>query len=1080
MRTLIRRVLTVLALLTGMMWAFQFLFTKDFRADDAQGDVAPAEGPAPQPAGKASTGPRPASARAEAPPPTRPALIREVLEANIPMPTRSKVALPGFPYERAFPGATDAPEIVVTSYDEAPMLRYYRDPNAPPAGASREELARWQKWRDCYPKDLPPVEQRLPENPAVVVGPDSPGIYGGVWRRCTAGRFDFYTKLCTESFMKHDPSGNLQPCLAYKWEASPDNRVYTMYLRKGHKWSDGRPFTTEDILWVCNVNIGSGGFDPPDWMQARDGAALLYEDDCPDWRALARRIVQEADAPPSVGGQIKAHGSARLWKNLRALASGEGAEKQAATLAAADLNDLFRDGNFYDEAAFARVDANAELRELQAAGASRLDANGLTRMLLLLERNEALRKARSREANALTPMDISRMNLLLFRTAYREQVAAATKDRVKVEAVDDGTGDTSHIVRFTFRKPNSLFLEHTPTFMFYRILGQAKHALAPLHPLGRTDLSPEDIFDWEGLFRTVRAQAQAPAPSPGKQVWAGLGEAIRQRIQNDPPKGTSPADYKRELVAALNRALAGRGFYDPAAWGDFDPDALIERLHWNKEEKRSMDTIETFRDESRMVEYGDWLVVKDLLARWRSEGAASLDDAETLRLNVALFRAAYSADANRVLVARTRTEGLNQASFDHPLKYSSWSARMNDAGQYHPEYNPNPPVLTAWRIVSEKDAPEMVAVRNPYYYKVDAQGRQLPYIDAVQTSISSQKQIRILKMTSGNVDMQGREIMFDEFTVLKQNEKKGDYEIRLWANDYCGEVTFMPLQSHKDPQYARLNEDPNFRYALSLALNRRELIDVVFAGMGEPAQFSIPRGSKYYSESMATQCVEFDPKKANRLLDAMGLDKRGPDGKRLFWDGSRFLMDVNTPTAEMPETAVRLACQYWQDIGVDAQMKIRTGNMMYRLEEMGASDVRVHKEGGNYFGPFPPGSYYPSHEAESVQWYQWTKYMRSGGRQGWPAPERIKELERLWQAMVEAPDEAAKMAGWKAITDRFARDLPIIGVMTSPGKIIYVRKGFMNVPKIALAGWIAHEPGNACPEIFYFGPRYGHPELEGK
>jgi peptide/nickel transport system substrate-binding protein len=275
--------------------------------------------------------------------------------------------------------------------------------------------------------------------------------------------------------------------------------------------------------------------------------------------------------------------------------------------------------------------------------------------------------------------------------------------------------------------------------------------------------------------------------------------------------------------------------------------------------------------------------------------------------------------------------------------------------------------------------------------------------------------------------------------------------------------------------FAKLEEDPNFRYALSLALNRQEIIDVVFMGMGRPAQFSIPEGSIYYSEAMAKQCVEFDPNQANRLLDAMGLDRRSPEGWRLFWNGKPFLMDVNYPTSEMPPTAVRLVCGYWQAIGINAQMKPRSGQMMYRLEEMGMSDVRVHKEGGNYYGPFPPGSYYPSHPAESVQWYQWTEYMRSGGRSGWPAPERIKELERMWQKMVEAPSQDVKMAAWKAITDRFARDLPIIGTMTSPGKIIYVKNGFRNVPKIALAGWIAHEPGNACPESFYFDKNYKKP-----
>jgi len=95
---------------------------------------------------------------------------------------------------------------------------------------------------------------------------------------------------------------------------------------------------------------------------------------------------------------------------------------------------------------------------------------------------------------------------------------------------------------------------------------------------------------------------------------------------------------------------------------------------------------------------------------------------------------------------------------------------------------------------------------------------------------------------------------------------------------------------------------------------------------------------------------------------------------------------------------------------------------------------------------------------------------------GLAAPERIKELERLWQTMVESPDQKGKMAAWKAITDRFAVDLPIISIMSSPGKILLVKNGFKNVPKIALAGWIAGEPGNTCPECFFFDRNYKPPQ----
>jgi hypothetical protein len=78
----------------------------------------------------------------------------------------------------------------------------------------------------------------------------------------------------------------------------------------------------------------------------------------------------------------------------------------------------------------------------------------------------------------------------------------------------------------------------------------------------------------------------------------------------------------------------------------------------------------------------------------------------------------------------------------------------------------------------------------------------------------------------------------------------------------------------------------------------------------------------------------------------------------------------------------------------------------------------------------------------------------------------------MWDRLVTAPNHEAKMKAWNAITDRFAQDLPIWAIMTSPGRVVYVRNNFKNVPRIALAGWIAHEPGNACPECFYFDRNY--------
>jgi len=501
--------------------------------------------------------------------PTRPVTIQEVLEANIPMPTRSKVSFPEFSYKQACPEANDGPEIVITDFDEAPMLKYIRAGSLP-TGVTPNKVEdwkrNWEQWRQHYPQDLPPVRQRLPRNPAVVVGPDGIGQYGGVWRRCTSNIGDFTQKFCYESFTRHDPSGRIQPCLVYKWEVSPDNRVFTFYLRKGHRWSDGHPYTTDDILWVCNTVIGSAQISmPPDWMQATDGSMTLYADDAADWQKLATRIIEQAQAAePSVGRQIKALAGERLWRDLQKAAAGKGDEDTAILIAAA-LNELFRQKSFYSPEAFAEVDLDGEQRELEQIGASKLDKDQILHLLLLMERAHVLRGFRQ-DPNSLEPIELNRMNLLLFRTAYRDMVLPPLKRRVKVEAVPDETGDTSHIFRFTFRKPNSILLEQTTTFMFYRIFSSAKHFGAPFLVDGWKTLAVTDFCRWEDLWKQVMAEADGPGPAPGKRLWERLDEPTQQKIRAGlPPRhggeddwlyGLRMQPHKQPVVDAVNEALS--------------------------------------------------------------------------------------------------------------------------------------------------------------------------------------------------------------------------------------------------------------------------------------------------------------------------------------------------------------------------------------------------------------------------------------------------------------------------------------------------------------------------------------------
>ncbi|MFW6154470.1 MAG: ABC transporter substrate-binding protein [Planctomycetota bacterium] len=994
---------------------------------------------------------------------------------ELPCPTRSRVSFPEFPFGKAFPDDTYRacfpPElkyeppgepIEITAFHDPPMLARMDNPEHMPP-----------EYRGFFPETLPPVDERLPVNPAVVVGPDGIGHYGGVWRRVNNNAGDVETKLGYESFIRFDPAGRIQPALAYRWEIEDDNRVYTFYLRKGHRWSDGHPFTAQDILWVCNTLIGSSYWpSSPNWMMETDGRALLYAEDVRDWPALAEAILSEAGADaPSMGGRLAAVDE-DLIAMLKRIGR-EGAPDEPLQIKLVDaLNAAFRNPDFFAAEAMDGDDRDSELRALMERGFSHLSETERDRVILLMNRNDLVRRASAIEAaeargettgDELAATERSQMNLLLFRLHYADWVDRARVKKVIVEAVDDGTGDDTHIIRFTFPRPNAIFLAKTGTFMFYRgLFTLARHFTAQYHPAGTRRLVTTDILDWQGLFDLVRRQAAAGDPSVGKRLWDRLDDETRALVDEaEESLETLSADRKARIVEALNAAFETDDFFDAAAWANVPWDA-------DRREIAEEGISASRRDRAKMTLFRQRLRRADLMARVAGEGLDSLSDEERFDFHVSMFRAAYDERAQgKPLVATNREEGLNVAAQHHPRQYTSWVNLMRGLRNYHPVENPGRPTLRPWRAVSEAIDTTQIAVRNPYYYRVDAAGNQLPYIDVIETKIEAEKSNRMLAMASGGVDFQVRGLTFDTFTFLKAHEDQGDYEVLLWANDYCGEMNFYPLQNHKNEALAEVFQDPRFRHALSAGLNRREIIDVVFGGLGEPGQCAPPEGSPYYHERLATISVEHDPRRANALLDEMGLTERNADGIRVLTDGTPLILNLDVDE-EAPLAAIQLACAHWREIDLDVRMKVRSRQLINRMIDIGILDIGVRKEGGNYRAPMQAGAFAPTHPAECGHWASWVTYLRTGGRNGTEPPDYLREIDRLWENVVSAPSEEAKMAAWDALAERTADDLPAIGLMTSPGKVVYVRRGFMNVPRLSMAGWIAHEPGNTCPESYFF------------
>jgi peptide/nickel transport system substrate-binding protein len=125
---------------------------------------------------------------------------------------------------------------------------------------------------------LPPVAQRLPEKP-LVVSADEIGTYGGVWRRGFLGPSDFngVNRVIYDVLARFGPDGaNIEMRLAESVTSSTDFRTWVVTLRKGTRWSDGSPFTADDILfWYKDVLLNKDLVPAiPGWMLNKDGTPV--------------------------------------------------------------------------------------------------------------------------------------------------------------------------------------------------------------------------------------------------------------------------------------------------------------------------------------------------------------------------------------------------------------------------------------------------------------------------------------------------------------------------------------------------------------------------------------------------------------------------------------------------------------------------------------------------------------------------------------------------------------------------------------------------------------------------------------
>lgn len=230
------------------------------------------------------------------------------------------------------------------------------------------------------------------------------------------------------------------------------------------------------------------------------------------------------------------------------------------------------------------------------------------------------------------------------------------------------------------------------------------------------------------------------------------------------------------------------------------------------------------------------------------------------------------------------------------------------------DFDPELPVLKPWMLDSIDEFGNRFYVRNPYYWKVDTEGNQLPYIDRQVRALLPDPQVVILNVQSGALDYAYYNLGISALPVLKAGEADGKYSTLLWPASQGAMNKYQFNLTVGDPVLREIFNDVRFRQAMSLAVNRAEINEVLFFGLAVPRQWGVPSASPFYEDWMGSYYADYDVDQANALLDEMGLT-RGADGVRVRPDGQPLtvvLWDAINRTA-----LTELMAEYWKNVGVD-------------------------------------------------------------------------------------------------------------------------------------------------------------------
>lgn len=641
--------------------------------------------------------------------------------------------------------------------------------------------------------------------------------------------------------------------------------------------------------------------------------------------------------------------------------------------------------------------------------------------------------------------------------------------------------------------------------------------------------APAPTIALSNATATPAAQAAAPttykeAPMVAEMVKAGKIPAIAQRLPAN-PRVIKPREDVGVYGGVWRRAY--RGLSDrvgptklteqpPIQWDAPDPNTIRLVANWVEKWETNADTSEYTFTIRKGLKWSDgtevttddtkfwWddvqlnkdirpaaaFAVRQRVGNEYKNGTLTVVDAQTFKVKYV-----QPYPLLPILIAKSNGDSVGQIAFLSPSKYlkqfhpkyaspdalvkaaadkkvPTWQALWGDAGQMEGPIafwflNPDLPVITPWKIVNPTPADPVVMERNPFFAHVDTAGNQLPYIDRIEHAFIEQNDVLNLRIASGQIDMQYRNVSLGSFTFLKENEKKGNYTVKRWRS--ASTDAYFPNTNAPDKVLAKLFDTPEFRQALSIAIDRKNINELVWNGLGKARQASPIPGSPEYDADLEKMWVEYDPKKANDLLDKLGLTKN-PDGSRKRPDGQPLEVTVEhiDPVGSPAEDAHNQVKKYWDAIGVKTNIKFverslytqHVNNGDLQIGQWGFDRCSVVKaDPGRWLGTIDDGPWAPNYG----HWYAQNAYKKEE-----PPPEHpIRKIWALWEQTQVEPDEVKRNALFQQLLGIHKQAPYAIGTVGEKAQPVIVSNNFKGMPDGYIADDTLRDYGLVNPPQFW-------------